>query len=177
VVLCLSVYDLVGREIRPRRVSDKRCTQPQGFIHKLPSCRVTLRGRKSRPPGYPESPQTLGEHLRQVRLDRGLSQRRVAREIGCSQASLANWEKGHRAPEIRFLPSILAFLGYDPRPEPLTFGGRVRAAREGKGLSEQALARRLGLDPSTVCVWERDAVRRPYPHIRQTFERYLASLG
>ncbi len=90
----------------------------QGFMHKLPSCRVTLRGRKSKVAGYPENPKTLGEHLRRARLDRGLPQRQVAEAIGCSQASLANWEMGHRAPEVRFLSGILAFLGYDPRPEP-----------------------------------------------------------
>lgn len=74
----------------------------------------------------------MGEHLRQVRLDRGLSQRRVAREIGCHHTSLLNWERGRREPELRYLPGILRFLGYDPRPEPLTFGGRLRAAREGE---------------------------------------------
>jgi transcriptional regulator with XRE-family HTH domain len=78
---------------------------------------VTLRGRKSRP-GYPHNSKTLGEHLRRVRLDRDLWQREVAREIGCSKASLLNWERGRAEPELRFLPAILAFLGYDPRQEP-----------------------------------------------------------
>jgi len=53
--------------IAPRRVSAKTCTHPQRFIHKLPPCRVTLRGRKSRP-GYPEDPRTSREHLRRARL-------------------------------------------------------------------------------------------------------------
>ena len=30
------------------------------------SVRVRLRGRKSNPPGYPEAPATLGEHLRRA---------------------------------------------------------------------------------------------------------------
>jgi site-specific DNA recombinase len=41
---------------------EKRCMNPQRFIHKLAPCRVTLRGCKSRP-GNPEDPKTLGEHL------------------------------------------------------------------------------------------------------------------
>jgi hypothetical protein len=97
----------------------KRCAQPQGFIHKLPPCRITLRGRKSKP-GHPEDPKTLGEHLRRARLDRGLLQRQVAEAIGCHHASLHNWKRGRREPEPRFLPGILRFLGYDPRPEPAT---------------------------------------------------------
>jgi transcriptional regulator with XRE-family HTH domain len=60
-------------------------------------------------------PSSIGEHLRRVRLDRDLWQKDVAREIGCSAASLLNWEKGRAEPELRFLPAILRFLGYDPR--------------------------------------------------------------
>jgi transcriptional regulator with XRE-family HTH domain len=60
-------------------------------------------------------PATLGEHLRRARLDRGFRQRHAAREIGCSQASLASWEAGRGTPGLRFLPGILGFLGYDPR--------------------------------------------------------------
>ena len=142
----------------------------------MPPCRVTLRGRKSRPAGYPESPKTLGEHLRRARLDRGLPQRQVAAAIGCHHASLLNWERGRREPEPRYLAGILRFLGYDPRPAPATFGGQLRAAREAEGLSEAALARRLGLDPGMVGVWERSEVQRPYPRIRAVFERWLASL-
>jgi transcriptional regulator with XRE-family HTH domain len=108
-------------------------------------------------------------------LDRGLWQKHVAQEIGCSKASLLNWEKGRAEPELRFLPAILRYLGYDPRPEPATFGGRIRAAREAAGLSERELARRLGLDPGTLAAWERDEVRRPYPRIRRVFEGWLAS--
>jgi transcriptional regulator with XRE-family HTH domain len=94
----------------------------------------------------------LGEHLRRARLDRRVPQRQVAAAIGCSQASLVSWEMGHRAPQARFLPGILRFLGYDQRPEPATFGRQLRAEREAEGLSEAALARRLGLDPGTVGV-------------------------
>ncbi len=123
------------------------------------------------------APATFGEHLRRARLDRGLRQRHAAREIGCSQPSLASWEAGRGTPGLRFLPGILAFLGYDPRPEPETFGGHVRAARQAAGLSAEALARRFGLDPSTVSAWERDEIKHPCPRIRRAFERWLASRG
>lgn len=95
----------------------------------------------------------MGEHLRRVRLDRGLSQRQAAEAIGCHPTALLPWEKGSAEPELRFLPAILRFLGYDPRPAPATFGGRLRAAREAKGLTARELARRLGLDPGTLAAW------------------------
>jgi DNA-binding XRE family transcriptional regulator len=56
-------------------------------------------------------------------------------------------------------------------------GGRIRVAREATGLSEETLARQLGLDPGTLAAWERDEVRRPYPRIRRIFERWLVSVG
>lgn len=118
----------------------------------------------------------MGEHLKRARLDRSIRQREVARSIGCRPAALGSWEKGRVAPDVRFWPAILAYLGYDPRPEPAGFGGRIRAAREAEGLSERELARKLGLDPGTVDAWERDQVRRPYPRIRRVFERWLASV-
>jgi transcriptional regulator with XRE-family HTH domain len=113
------------------------------------SCHVTLRGRKSRP-GYPEHPRSLGEHLVKARMDRHLRRGEVARAIGCSKSGLRNWEQGRAEPEIRFLPAILALLGYDPRPEPEGFGGRLKRAREAEGLSQEALARRLQVDESTI---------------------------
>jgi transcriptional regulator with XRE-family HTH domain len=119
----------------------------------------------------------LGEHLRRVRLDRGLSQRQAAEAIGCHSTALLHWEKGTAEPGLRSLPAILRFLGYDPRPEPRTFGGRLRAAREAEGLTARDLSRRLGLDPGTLAAWETDAGPRPRPRIRRVFERYLASVG
>ncbi len=134
---------------------------------------LTLRGRVSRP-DQPAEPRTVGEHLKRARLDRGIQQRDAGRAIGCDPGTLLNWEKGRVAPDVRFWPAILRFLGYDPRPEPAGFGGRIRAAREAEGLTEEALARKLGLDPGTVGAWEGDQVSHPYPRIRRLFERYLA---
>jgi len=119
----------------------------------------------------------VGEHLKKARLDRGIRQRDAARSIGCRPAALGSWESGRVAPDVRFWPAILAYLGYDPRPEPAGFGGRIRAEREAEGLSDRELARKLGLDPGTVGAWEREEVSRPYPRIRRVFERWLASVG
>jgi len=88
-----------------------------------------------------------------------LWQKQVAKEIGCSKASLTNWEKGHAEPELRFLPAILRFLGYDPRPEPTTFGDRLKHAREGRGFSQAALAEALVVDEGTLRGWELGAHR------------------
>jgi len=107
-------------------------------------------------------------------MDRGLLQREAAEEIGVTTSTLGNWETGFVTdPEVRHLPAILSFLGYDPRAEPSTFGGRIRAKREALGLTHRTLAARLGLDPSTVQVWEADAVKVPLARMRAIFEDLL----
>jgi transcriptional regulator with XRE-family HTH domain len=59
----------------------------------------------------------LGGHLRKARRARGLSQVRCARELGASATTVLNWERSHTQVGARFLPKVLAFLGYDPREE------------------------------------------------------------
>jgi transcriptional regulator with XRE-family HTH domain len=115
-------------------------------------CHLT---RTETAPCYPEEPQSLGEHLKRRRLDLGLIQKEVAKEIRVSKATLFNWEKGRSEPEIRFYPAIIRFLGYDPTAptaaDPaLSLGERLRVTRRARGLSQEALARLLGIDPTTV---------------------------
>ena len=61
--------------------------------------------------------------------------------------------RGSRA--IRFVPGIIAFLGYDPYPEPIELSQRLFSARRSQGLSIRELAKRLGMDPETLRRWER----------------------
>jgi transcriptional regulator with XRE-family HTH domain len=52
--------------------------------------------------------------MRKRRLDLGLLQKKVAERIGCDTVTITNWELNHSSPELRFMPRIIAFLGYDP---------------------------------------------------------------
>ena len=96
----------------------------------------------------------MGEHLRRVRLERGLWQKHLAREFGCSTATIQNYEQGRTAPELRHWPAILRFLGFDPRPEPSSWPARLRHLREGRGLTQGELAALLGIDIRTANAWE-----------------------
>ena len=126
------------------------------------------------PRGYPPGPKTLGDHLRKVRMDRGLRHDEVARELGVSRATLFNWEGNHTRVQTRFMPQVVAFLGYDPREEAGQIGDRIRMLRERQGLSQVALARKLGLNPSTVVAWERGRLRIAFPKVRKRFQEFLA---
>jgi transcriptional regulator with XRE-family HTH domain len=135
---------------------------------------IRLRGRIPRPAGCPASPCTLADHLKNARLDRGIPQKDAARAIGCGPLTFLHWEKGRVAPDACFWPAILRFLGYDPRPEPAAFGGRIKAAREAEGLSARELARKLGLAPDTLSAWEQGEMSPAYSRTWWIFERYLA---
>lgn len=141
-------------------------------MNSFPFCHVTLRGRRPRE-GYPEDPKTLAEHLKRKQLDLGLTQGDVARQVGATVQTVANWEMERTQPEARHYPAILGFLGYDPRPEASTLGAGIKRKREGDGLTQRELARKLGLDPTTLQRWEEGAIRRPYPRLRRLFEEYV----
>ena len=126
------------------------------------------------PRGCPRHPKTLGDHLRKVRLERGLSQDQVARELGVSIATIFNWEANQTRVQTRFMPQVVAFLGYDPREEASQIGDRIRMLRERQGLSQVALAAKLGLNASTVVRWECGRVGLAFPKVRKRFEEFLA---
>lgn len=121
----------------------------------MPTCHLTIRASKPKPDGYPNEPKTLGEHLKKRRLDLGLIQRDVAKRVEVDKTSVWNWETDRNVPELRFMPAILAFLGYDPRPGEHTLGKRLVRFRQSKGWSQKRCAVELGVDPTTLARWER----------------------
>jgi transcriptional regulator with XRE-family HTH domain len=126
------------------------------------------------PPKHPRVLRTLGDHLKKARLERGLFQVTVAGALGVSVTTVNKWERNHTQVATRSLPKLLAFLGYDPRLEGGHLGERIRMLRERQGLSQEALAAKLGLSPLTVNRWERGRVRKPVPEVRRRFEEFLA---
>jgi transcriptional regulator with XRE-family HTH domain len=107
-------------------------------------------------------------------MDRGLMQEHVAAALGVSVSTICNWEGNHTSVATRFLPKVVDFLGYDPRQETGQLGDRIRMQRERLGLSQAALAEKLGLNVSTVVAWERDRVRKLFPKVQRRFEAFLA---
>jgi transcriptional regulator with XRE-family HTH domain len=120
----------------------------------LPFCHVKLKAAKPKDPAYPTELKCWGDHLRKRRLNLGLLQKQVAKQIGCNTASIVNWEKGYRHPDIRFIPAIIAFLRYNPIPKPEGIPAQLRWARGCLGWSQVEAAMFLGCDESSVSAWE-----------------------
>jgi transcriptional regulator with XRE-family HTH domain len=98
----------------------------------------------------------------------------VAEVLGVDYQTVLNWERNHTTVSTRYIPQVVTFLGYDPRQESDLLGDRIRTLRERQGLSQSALAAKLGLNTSTVNAWERGRVRKLFPTVRRRFEEFLA---
>ena len=120
----------------------------------LPFSRIVIKATKPKDKQYPTEVVTLGDHLRVVRLDRGLLQREVGYQMGVDAKSILHWETNQKPPSVRFYPAIMNFLGYCPIERAETLGERIRLHRTYLGLSKKGMAKRLGVDESTVTSWE-----------------------
>jgi len=139
----------------------------------LPFCHVTLRGQKPLPRAYPRALCTIGDHLRRRRLDLRLLQREVADRLGTDHSTITNWELNRTKPALRYLPGIVQFLGCSPLDPGEFVGERLFAFRRERGLSQNRLARLLGVDPGTLSRRER-GLRTPtyrYARLAETLPR------
>jgi len=103
----------------------------------------------------PTELKTIGDHIRRRRLEQKLLQREAAGLIGVSEGSIFAWEANTAAPELRYMPAIIGFIGYNPIPEPTTPSERLVWQRTSQGLSQKEAARTMGIDPSTLARYER----------------------
>ena len=107
----------------------------------LPNAQLSIIHRRPKVSAKPDELKTLGDHIRRRRKALRLPQREVAARLGTVRISVLNWENNHAEPQVRFMPAILAFLGYDPRPT-LRAGNEAANAENGQAQAaqEEALA-------------------------------------
>ena len=135
----------------------------------LPFGPILLKSHKSRTETPP--PQTLGEHIKKRRLELGLRQIDLANQLEVNEHSIVKWEAG-RTPLDRYIPRIIEFLGYDPRPEPRTLAERLIWKRQALGLSRKRTAKLLGVDEGSLARWEW-GVRQPTGVLQEKVLRFL----
>ncbi|HVX52568.1 MAG TPA: helix-turn-helix transcriptional regulator [Chitinophagaceae bacterium] len=117
--------------------------------------------------GYPHHPKTIGEHIRKVRMDKGLLQAEVAAVLGVTEQCVTNWENGNGEPQIRYMPQIISFLGYYPLLSDLEiFGNKIKFYRQEKGLSHKRFAKLIGVDAGTISSWENGKNRPLRKHLK-----------
>ena len=97
--------------------------------------------------------------------------------MGVSVSTVKNWEKGRATVGDSYHARVVRFLGYDPSPAPQSLSERLRKARKAAGLSQKALALRMGLDPSTVRAWESGRVGAGHERVREVLEDFMAEVS
>jgi magnesium chelatase family protein len=102
---------------------------------------------------------TLGQMLRRRRVERGLWLKDAAEEMGIGLFTLIKWEKQSSQPDSRYYPAIIAFLGYEPWPEPKTPGEMLLAERRRRGLTTRQAADLMRIDQGTLARWEANSAR------------------
>ena len=58
-----------------------------------------------------EKNETLGRRIARLRLERGMTQERLARELGVTAQAVSKWENDLSAPDIMSLPTLARTLG------------------------------------------------------------------
>ena len=100
-------------------------------------------------------PATIGDKLKNRRIELGLLQKDVANMIGVCEDSITLWENNRNEPSIIYYPKIIIFLGYVPfEIDVSTLGGQIKLYRYLHGLSQEELARKLEVNESTVFHYE-----------------------
>ncbi len=97
-------------------------------------------------------PVTLGDHLRRRRIELGLCQKDVAVKLVVITSTVWNWEN-RGSVDLRFIPRVIEFLGYDPIPQPEGLLGRLAWYKQVNGLSLERLGVEMGRDPEQLADW------------------------
>jgi transcriptional regulator with XRE-family HTH domain len=119
---------------------------------------------------FPSQLQSVGDHLRQARLARGIQIKDVISELGISRETLRGWEGNQFEPHVSHYPAIIQFLGYNPfQFDTNTLSGKIKTYRYTCGLTQAQFGALLGTNSSVVWQWE-TAGRPP---IRKTLKRIL----
>jgi len=138
----------------------------------LPFYELKLTSIKPNDHAYPKNVKTLGDWIRQRRLDLGLFQKDVASQLGVNTQTIMLWEKNHCEPHITQLPKVTQFIGSAPEPPAQTLGEKLAAIRRRHGLSLLLMARYLDVDPGSLSRWEQgDPVL--FKHIMHRFASFI----
>ena len=136
---------------------------------------LTLKCKRPINPAYPKQLKTLGDHLRTVRLDRGLSQPEVAKLLKVNPDTVTGWELNRHEPPARLAKRIIQFLGYVPENGgQKSLGNRLRQARQILGHTQEQAAKRMSCDESNIRYIELEK-RKPQKNTSQIIERYIWS--
>lgn len=124
------------------------------------------------PKEFTQEPVTLGDRLRRRRLELGLYQKDVAVQIGVTTSTIWNWEHGWTI-ELRYMPKLIQFLGYNPIPRPDNLLERLSWFKLVNGLTLEELGAKMDRDPEQLSDWLAGR-HKPCQRNRKEIEEFLS---
>lgn len=118
-------------------------------------------------------PVTIGDYLRKTRLERKLSQPKVAKIIGVTASIVTYWELNQRIPTVKKMPKIVSFIGYFPfewKNESLKT--QINYAKMMAGHSVEDMAQEIGCHPCTITNITREKTK-PHPNTLENILKYI----
>ena len=87
-------------------------------------------------------------------MDLSLTQEGLGRKFGVNRDWVRNWETNRMALNLRQIPQVLEFLGYNPLSQDGPLSQRLRNNRLELGLTQLEFGRLLGVGRETIVNWE-----------------------
>lgn len=107
----------------------------------------------------------IGDKIRQLRVDKNLSQKEIADKLGIPRSTYANYENNNRLPNTESLNKICNFFNvkmdeliyskYTP-PVDVTIGGKIKLYREKKKITLNQLGETCGISKQTIFNYEKN---------------------
>lgn len=139
------------------------------------SCQIQLLGKKPSSPAYPAELNTLGDHLRNKRLDIGLSQADIARVLKASETMVTVWELNQNEPTAKFAKKIIEFLGYVPFLEHESLDKRTHLTRLVSGKTQEQVLKEINVDESNLRLIDL-GVRILFRKTREKIEQFIKNV-
>jgi transcriptional regulator with XRE-family HTH domain len=136
-----------------------------------------VKGQETAPKGYPKELAAIGDHIRKRRLDLKLTLEELAEKLQTRPGNIHNWEQHRRIPCVKHMPKIAGFLGYVPWDVyGKTLGEKIASHRKLLGLTQEQLAREIGVNPCTIISWEK-GTRKPEKKRLKKLAAFFAQSG
>lgn len=125
---------------------------------------------------FPESTQSIGDHIKHHRLTHNIPIKIIIEQLGINRETLRGWELNLFQPFVKHYPKIIQLLGYYPFSEELnTLGGKIKKYRYLNGLTQRQFAELMNTDVTAVWFWEANK-RAPLPPTKEAIERFVCTV-
>ena len=108
-----------------------------------------------------DSRKVFALNLRKYMEQKGKSRKDIANELAISYTTVTEWVVGKKYPRIDKIERLAAYFGIKKSDLiesnemiPMDIGGKIRLARLAKGMTQEELGKRLGVQKSAIAKYE-----------------------